>query len=91
MGDEGQGEAMIRARFRVEGAGVCIQSPRGDLVTVCGRWAGRDDGERTQQETHADRAGASWRGRSVIRWMGSDTGIAVRQEVESLAAVPGRG
>ena len=44
MGDEGQGEAMVRARFWVEGAGVCLQSPRGDLVTVCGRWAGRDGG-----------------------------------------------
>ena len=37
MGDEGQGEAMVRARFRVEGASVCIQSPQGGLVTVCGR------------------------------------------------------
>ena len=51
------------------GAGVCLHSPQGDLVTVCGRWVGRDGGERTQQETLADRAGASWRGRSVIRWM----------------------
>ena len=60
---------MVRARFRAEGAGVCIQSPRGDPVTVCGRWAGRDGGERPQQETLADRAGASWRGRSVVRWV----------------------
>ena len=42
---------MVRARFRVEGAGVCFQSPQGGLVAVCGRWAGRDGGERTQQET----------------------------------------
>ena len=38
-------------------------------MTVCGRWVGRDSGERTQQETLTDRAGASWRGRSVVRWM----------------------
>ena len=50
-------------------AGVCLHSLQGDLVTVCGRWVGRDGGERTQQETLADRAGASWRGRSVVRWM----------------------
>ena len=29
------------------------------LMAVCGRWAGQDDGERTQQETLADRDGAS--------------------------------
>ena len=69
MGDEGQGEAMVRARFWVEGAGVCLQSPLGGLVTVCGRWAGRDGGERAQQETLADRTGASWRGPSVVRWV----------------------
>ena len=67
MGDEGQGEAMVRARFRVNGAGVGLPPPRGDLVTVRGRWAGRDGGERTQQEAFADRTGASWRGRSVGR------------------------
>ena len=44
---------MVRARFRVEGAGVCLQSPLGDLATVWGRWAGRDGGERTQQEALA--------------------------------------
>ena len=49
------------------GAGVCIHSPQGDLVTVCGHWVGGDGGERTQQETLAERGGASWRGRSVIR------------------------
>ena len=38
-------------------------------MTVCGRCAGRDGGERTQQKTLADRAGASWRGRSVVRWV----------------------
>ena len=58
---------MVRARFLVEGAGVCLQSPLGDLVTVWGRWEERDGGERTQQEALADRAGASWRGRSVVR------------------------
>ena len=50
------------------GAVVRLHSPQGDLVTVCGRWVGRDSGERTQQETLTDRAGASWRGRSVVRW-----------------------
>ena len=38
-------------------------------MTVCGRWVGGDGGERTQQETLADRAGASWRGRWVVRWI----------------------
>ena len=50
MGDEGQGEATVQAQLRVEGAGVCLESPRGDLAAVWGRWAGRDGGERTQQE-----------------------------------------
>ena len=58
---------MVRARFRVNGAGVCLQLPRGDFVTVCGCWSGRDSGERTQQEALADRTGASSRGRSVGR------------------------
>ena len=66
----GKEEAMVRARFRVNGAGVCLQPPRGDLVTVWGRWAGRDGGERTQQEAFADRTGASLRGRSVVRMAG---------------------
>ena len=36
---------MVRARFRVNGAGVGFPPPRGDLVTVCdGRWAGPDGG-----------------------------------------------
>ena len=61
---------MVRARFRVNGAGVCLQPLRGGLVTAWGRWAGRDGGERTQQETLAERAGASWRGRSVVRTLG---------------------
>ena len=58
---------MVRARLVVEGAGVCLQLPRGDIVTLCGCWSGRDSGERTQQEALADRTGASWRGRSVGR------------------------
>ena len=33
---------MVRARFRVEGTGVCLQSPQGDIVTVWGRWEERD-------------------------------------------------
>ena len=40
---------MVRGRFRVDGARVCFEPPRGDLVTVCGRWAGRDAGEGTKQ------------------------------------------
>ena len=43
----------------------------GPLLDVCGRWAGQDGGDRTQQETLADRSGASWRGRLVGRLMGS--------------------
>ena len=38
-------------------------------MTVWGRWEERDGEDRTQQETLADRAGASWRGRSVVRWV----------------------
>ena len=58
---------MVRARFGVGGPGVCLQLPRGDFVTLCGCWSGRDSGERTQQEALADRTGASSRGRSVGR------------------------
>ena len=68
MGDEGQGEAMVRARFRVNGAGVCLQPPRGDLATVWGRWARRDGGERPQQEGLADQGGASLRGVRLAGW-----------------------
>ena len=81
---------MVRARFLAIGAGVCLQPPRGDLVSVWGRWAGRDGGERTQQEAFADRTGASLRGRSVGRMAGQLRTGAVRLGVESLAAVPGR-
>ena len=90
MDDEGQGEAMVRARFRVNGAGVCLQPPQGDLATVWGRWARRDGGERTQQEGLADQGGASLRGRSVGRMAGQLQTGAVRLGVESLATVPGR-
>ena len=38
-------------------------------MTVCGRWVGQGGGEKTQQETLADPAGASWRGCSVVSWM----------------------
>ena len=68
MGDEGQREAMVRARFRVNGAGVCLQPPRGDLATVWGRWARRDGGERTQQEGLADQGAASLRGVRLAGW-----------------------
>ena len=63
-------------------------------MAVWGRWAGRDGGERTQQETLAERAGASWRelaGTFGCPLGGSGTGVAVRQEVESLAVGPRRG
>ena len=80
---------MVRARFGVEGAGVCLQLPRGDFVTLFGCWSGRDSGERTQQEALADRTGASWQGRSVSR-MGGSCRRVVRLVVESLAALPGR-
>ena len=39
----------------------------GRLCDSLRMWSGRDRGERTQQESLADRAGASWRGRSVGR------------------------
>ena len=81
---------MVRARFGVGGPGVCLQLPRGDFVTLCGCWSGRDSGERTQQEALADRTGASSRGRSVGRMAGQLRTGAVRLGVESLAAVPGR-
>ena len=45
------------------GSSVVAQGPYGRLRTL-GR---ADGGERTQQETLAERAGASWRGRSVVR------------------------
>ena len=91
MGGEGQGEAMVRARFRVEGAGVRLQPPQGDLVNVWGRWAGRDGGDRTQQETLADRDSASWRGCSIGRMAGQWRTGGVRPGVESLAAGRERG
>ena len=55
-----------------------------------GCWAGRDGGERAQQEALAERTGASLRGRSVGRMAGQLRTGAVRLGVESLAAVPGR-
>ena len=71
--------------------GRCLSSAAaGDLVTVWGRWAGRDGGERTRREVLADRTGASLRGRSVGRMAGQLRTGAVRLGVESLAAVPGR-
>ena len=49
--------------------GEGLQSSHRAPMAVCGRWAGQDGRERTQQETLADRAGASWWGRSVGRWV----------------------
>ena len=61
---------MIRARIRVDGRLV------GGLQALVGgtggglqwQWRARWE-DRTRQESLADRAGASWRGRSVVRWM----------------------
>ena len=59
---------MVRVRFRVEWP-VSVFSCRGRLCDCLrtlsrARWQ-----DRTRQEARADRAGASWRGRSVVRWM----------------------
>ena len=55
MGDEWQRGAMVRAGFRVDGSGGGLSAaawrPCGRLQTL----AGRDGGERTQQETLPDR------------------------------------
>ena len=48
---------MVRGRFRVDGAGVCLQPPQGDLVTVCGRCAGRDGGD---EDAARDTRGLGW-------------------------------
>ena len=68
-----------------------LQSLHRAPVAACGRWAGRDGGERTQQETLADRDWRELAGTFGCPLGGSGTDGAVRQEVESLAAVPGRG
>ena len=60
---------MVRARFRVDGADVFLQPLQGGLLAVCGRWTGRDGGERTQQETLADRGGTSWGRWISCRWV----------------------
>ena len=61
---------MVRAGLRVEGSGGGLSAaawrPCGRLQTL----AGRDGGERTQQETLSDRGGASLRGGWVVWWMG---------------------
>ena len=49
---------MVRGRIRVDGAGVCLQPPQGDLVTVCGRCAGRDGGD---EDAARDTRGLEWR------------------------------
>ena len=46
-----------------------LQSSHRAPMAVCGRCGGQDDGERTQQGTTPDRAGASWRRPSVGRWV----------------------
>ena len=80
---------MVRARFRVDGAGVCLQSPQGDFLAVWGRCAGRDGGERTRQEALADRLSRVCGDVRLGGWRVSCRQV-VRLGVESLAAVPGR-
>ena len=81
---------MVRARFVAIGAGVCLQPPRGDLVTVWGRDAAQQGrGERTQQEAFADRAGASLRGSSVVRWVGRSPTVPSGREWNG--SQPGQG
>ena len=81
---------MVRARFPAIGAGVCLQPPRGDLVTVWGTLGRARWRDRTRQEALADWAGASLRGRWVGRMAGQWRTGAVRLGVEWLAAVPRR-
>ena len=59
-------------------------------MTVWGRWQGEMAGE----DAARDSRGAGWRelaGTFGCPLGGSGTGVAVRQEVESLAVGPGRG
>ena len=79
---------MVRARFGVEGAGVCLQLPRGDFVTVCECWSGRDSGERTQQEALADRTGGSCGDVRLAGWR-PVAAAAVREGVAGRAIGPG--
>ena len=61
----GDGPGMISGR-----GGQCLSSVAAGRPCDRLRTLGRaDGGERTQQETLAERAGASWRGRSVVRWV----------------------
>ena len=70
---------MVRARFRVEGAGVRLQPPQGDLVARLGtlgraRWWGEDAAR--------DPRGPGWRelaGTFGCPLGGSGTDVAVRQ------------
>ena len=71
---------MVRARIRVDGGvGGGLQAfGGGDDVglqwLLRARWR-----DKTQQEMLADRAGASWRGRSVGRMAGQWRSCAVRR------------
>ncbi len=89
MGDDGQGEAMVRARFRVNEAGVCLQPPRGGLVTVWdvgqGEMAGRI---RSRGLPRTGLARVCWDLRLSAGWAGCSR--VVRLGVESLAAGSGR-
>ena len=55
-------------------------------MTVCGRWAGRD-GRRGRSKRPSRTGMARVAGTFGCPMDGSDTGVAVRQEVESFAAV----
>ena len=82
---------MIQVRIRVDG------KLDGDLQALLGAPAAayrgcgeRDGGERTQQETLADRDGASWRGCSIGRMAGQWQTGAIRLGMEWLATGPRR-
>ena len=82
---------MVRARFRVEGAGVCLQSPLGDLVTVWGRWESEMAVRGRSKRLLRTGLARELAGTFGCPWGGSGTDFAVRLEVESLATVKGRG
>ena len=72
----------MRARFLVIGAGVCLQPPRGDLVTVLGtlgraRWRGRGRSKRPSRTGLArvcGDVGSVADGSSRRKWQGAQPG-----------------
>ncbi len=73
---------MVRARFLAIGAGVCLQPPRGDLVTVLGtlgraRWRGRGRSKRPSRTGLArvcGDVGSVADGSSRRKWQGAQPG-----------------